>query len=149
MRIVFATEAQCADIARIEEACFSKPWSCEELAKSLEYGTRLAVAEVDGKIVGYVGVQLTPDGGYITNVAVLPEYRRQGIAKALLKRLFTVISGNGLSFLSLEVRKSNFAAQALYESLDFNVLGVRRGFYSDPKEDALIMTKYFKLVVRE
>lgn len=148
MRIVFAIEQNCADIAEIEKACFAAPWSCDDLKQALKFDTRLLIATVGDKTAGYVGVQVTPDGGYITNVAVLPQYRRRGIAKALLNRLCTVSDTLGLSFLSLEVRESNFAARSLYEEVGFTQVGIRPSFYTNPKEHAVIMTKYFISVVR-
>ena len=83
------------------------------------------------------------DEGYITNVAVFPQYRKQGVATALIKRVFELAQEKKLAFVSLEVRVSNSAAIALYEKAGFKEEGRRKSFYRDPREDALIMTKRF------
>ena len=83
------------------------------------------------------------DEGYISNVAVSPKYRRQGIADALIERLDELCSGHGLAFVSLEVRAGNAPAVALYEKHGFAPVGLRKNYYERPREDAVIMTKYF------
>ena len=95
--------------------------------------------EEDGIVKGYAGLQIVLDEGYITNVAVGPFFRRQGIASALMEELLKKL--DTLSFISLEVRESNLAAINLYTSLGFKEEGKRKNFYDAPKEDALIMTK--------
>ena len=96
-------------------------------------------ATVDEKVVGYMGLQVFSGEGYVTNVAVLPEYRRQGIAKMLIEKQMQ----NEMSFITLEVRESNLPAVRLYESCGFENVGIRPKFYSNPTENAIIMTKYF------
>ena len=96
------------------------------------------------KVVGYAGIQVVLDEGYITNVAVLPEQRRGHIASMLLKVFFDFSLAHDLSFITLEVRPGNAAAIALYEKFGFVEVGRRKNYYEKPKEDALIMTKYFK-----
>jgi len=98
------------------------------------------VWEEDGKVCGYVGLHKILDEGYITNVAVFPEFRRRGIARRLLTNLFC--EHEDLSFITLEVRLSNHGAIALYEALGFEKVAVRPRYYSNPEEDALLMTKY-------
>ncbi len=128
-------------IAELEAACFSSPWSEAAVLSSHNEGIRFFIYEKDGKTVGYVGLQRVLDEGYITNIAVSPDCRRQGIAKALLSELDRLAESLSLSFISLEVRGSNSAAISLYTALGYKREGIRRGFYDNPKEDAIIMTK--------
>ena len=101
------------------------------------------MAKADGKTVGYGGMYTVLDEGYITNIGVMPDYRRRGIGAKLVSKLIDYSVRNSLSFLSLEVRVSNIAAIKLYDSFGFKEVGKRKNFYSNPKEDALIMTRYF------
>ena len=134
-----ATLCDVAEILRIEQACFSTPWTEQGIRESIENeNTHLYLALVDGKTAGYMGVQIFSGEGYVTNVATLPAYRRQGVAKALIERVLR----NEMDFLTLEVRESNAPAIALYESLGFARVGVRPHFYRNPDENALLMTKY-------
>ena len=131
------------DIAALEKICFSRPWSLEAILESYSRGTVFFTAERNDKVLGYIGINCVMDEGYITNIAVFPEFRRMGVATALLERVFSLAGDRGLSFVSLEVRPGNEAALNLYKKLGFKEEGRRRDFYSDPKEDALIMTKRF------
>ena len=97
-----------------------------------------------GEVLGYAGLLVAADEGYITNVAVFPEYRRQGIAGELIKVFLRFARAHHLAFLTLEVRPSNAPAIALYEGFGFREAGRRRNYYDLPKEDALIMTLCFK-----
>ena len=142
MNIVVMQERHLAALAEIERACFHAPWSENMLREELGKGIFL-VAEQDGRTAGYVGCQTVLDEGYITNVAVFPQYRKKGIATALIKRVFELAREKKLAFVSLEVRVSNSAAIALYEKAGFKEEGRRKNFYRDPREDALIMTKRF------
>ena len=127
-------------VVNIENICFAHPWSKADLERQLNLDTsHFAVATVDEKVVGYMGLQLFSGEGYVTNVAVLPEYRRQGIAKMLIEKQMQ----NEMSFITLEVRESNLPAIKLYESCGFENVGIRPKFYSNPTENAIIMTKYF------
>ncbi|MBR4072971.1 MAG: ribosomal protein S18-alanine N-acetyltransferase [Clostridia bacterium] len=130
-------------IAALEKICFSEPWSAEGIMDSFKTGTVFLVAEKDKKVLGYVGVKPVIDEGYITNVAVFPEYRRLGVAKALLKRVDILAAEKGLSFVSLEVRVSNEPAINLYSSFGYKNEGERKNFYRNPTENALIMTKRY------
>ncbi len=130
-----------AGIARLERLCFSSPWSEEALLCSAEEGIKFFLYEADGNTVGYVGLQRVLDEGYITNIAVDPACRRQGIGRALLSHLDETADRLGLSFISLEVRESNSAAIGLYNSLGYKNEGVRKSFYENPRENAVIMTK--------
>ena len=95
------------------------------------------------KVIGYAGLLVAADEGYITNVAVDPSRRRQGVAAQLLQVFDDFAKGNRLAFLTLEVRPSNAAAIALYRGFGFREVGRRRNYYDLPKEDALILTKYY------
>ena len=132
-----------SQVAEIEKICFSEPWSEETVLDAFKTGTKFFVATLGSLVVGYVGISCIIDEGYITNIAVLPEYRNRGIATALLNRLFSLASDLDLSFISLEVRESNHNAISLYEKMEFKNEGLRKNFYSNPKENALIMTKRF------
>ena len=103
-----------------------------------------SLAAVDGDtLVGYIGVQTVLDEGYINNVAVRPEYRRRGIAAALISLLAERAQAIGLAFMTLEVRESNVPAIALYEKLGFTTVGKRKNYYEKPREDAILMTIFF------
>lgn len=136
-------ERHLAALAAIEKACFHAPWSETMLREELGKGIFLA-AERDGAAVGYVGCQTVLDEGYITNVAVSPDCRRQGVARALLDELKARAVQAGLSFVTLEVRASNAPAIALYEGAGFVRVGVRKNFYTAPAEDAVLMTLFLK-----
>lgn len=131
------------EIARLEKECFSTPWSEQTIEDAYKTGTRFFVAQKDNSVLGYVGISAILDEGYITNVAVFPEARQQGVASALLNSLFEFAKEKSLSFISLEVRESNNAAISLYNKFGFKTEGKRKNFYSNPQEDALIMTKRF------
>ena len=131
-------------VAELERLCFSSPWSSDMIIEELENSfARLFVAEMGGKIAGYCGVQLLAGEGYITNVAVHPDWRRLGIGRMLVNRLVELAIEETAEFLTLEVRKSNEAAIGLYQSMGFEEVGVRPGYYSKPIEDALLMTRRF------
>lgn len=131
-------------IAEIERLCFSHPWSENALREELFNDAACFIAAVtdDGQVVGYAGLHCVLDEGYIDNIAVRPEYRRQGVAGELLGAFLRFGQAN-LAFLTLEVRASNGAAIALYTKYGFSQVGVRRGYYSAPTEDAVLMTREF------
>ena len=134
------------ELERLEKICFSRPWSRKMLAEELENQcAAFLVAEdpASGAVLGYAGVLVMADEGYITNVAVFPEYRRQGIAAQIIKVFCDFAQGNHLAFLTLEVRPTNKAAIELYRSFGFEEVGRRKNYYDLPKEDALILTRYF------
>ena len=105
--------------------------------------TLLAAVGEDGTLLGYAGLLVVLDEGYITNVAVRPECRRNGIAQKLLQVFLDFAQAHKLAFLTLEVRASNYGAIALYGSRGFRSMGRRKNYYEHPKEDAIIMTKEF------
>ena len=127
------------DVADIERICFGNPWSKQDLKNQLELDTsHFLVAVEDGRAVGYMGLQIFSGEGYVTNVAVLPQYRQRGIAKALIDKALQ----NDMCFITLEVRESNTPAIRLYEKAGFKNVGTRPNFYTDPVENAIIMTKF-------
>ncbi len=133
-------------LEQLERMCFSRPWSKKMLVEELDNQCAaflVAVEPETEKAVGYAGLLVVADEGYITNVAVDPSCRRQGVAAQLLQVFDNFAKGNHLAFLTLEVRPSNAAAIALYEGFGFREVGRRRNYYDLPKEDALILTKYY------
>ena len=147
VKIVPMTADHLEELEKLERICFSRPWSRKMLAEELENQcAAFLVAEdsVSGRVLGYSGLMVVADEGYITNVAVFPEYRRQGIAAQILQVFVQFAEANRLAFLTLEVRPSNAAAIALYQDFGFEEVGRRKNYYDLPKEDALILTKYFE-----
>ena len=133
-------------LEQLERMCFSRPWSKKMLAEELDNQCAaflVAVEPETDKVIGYAGLLVAADEGYITNVAVDPSRRRQGVAAQLLQVFDNFAKGNRLAFLTLEVRPSNAAAIALYRGFGFREVGRRRNYYDLPKEDALILTKYY------
>lgn len=143
MTVVPMAERHLAALAEIEKACFHAPWSENMLREELGKGIFL-VAERDGQAVGYAGCQTVLDEGYITNVAVSPGARRQGVGRALVAALAAQARAQGLAFVTLEVRASNAPAIALYEGAGFIRAGVRKSFYTAPAEDAVLMTLHLQ-----
>ena len=145
VRIVPMTADHLDEVAELERICFSAPWSRNMLAEELNNALSALLVALDdsGRVVGYAGVQVILDEGYITNVAVRPECRRQGVAGKLLDVFLNFAQGNKLAFLTLEVRASNQAAIILYGTRGFRSVGRRRNYYEHPREDAIIMTREF------
>lgn len=132
-------------IAAIERLCFSAPWNENMIISSWE--SRLScwlVAEIDGCVAGYVGSEAVLDSADMMNIAVAPEYRKRGIAEALIKTLEEYLQKRDILFLLLEVRVSNMPAIALYNKLGFDQVGHRPRYYTNPREDALILRKELK-----
>ena len=127
-------------VAAVEAATFPTPWSRDAFASEMKnVAARYLVAEMDGAIIGYAGAWIIIDESHITNIAVLREHRGQGIGRLLTQGLMQYLSNLGAAYATLEVRKSNAVAQSLYVSLGFIKLGVRKRYYEDNGEDALIM----------
>lgn len=145
VRIVPMNGDHLDEVAELERICFSTPWSRNMLAEELDNMLSAFLVALDDrdKVVGYAGVQVILDEGYITNIAVRPECRRQGVAAKLLQVFLDFAKSNRLSFLTLEVRASNYDAIALYGSRGFRSVGRRKNYYEHPREDALIMTREF------
>ncbi len=131
-------------IENLEKECFSEPWSINALEESFAAGTRFFTAvSSDGRVIGYIGISTILDEGYITNIAVTKSHRKTGVGTLLIKRIFAFARKQGLAFVSLEVRASNQNAISLYEKHGFCREGERRDFYTNPKENAIIMTRRF------
>ena len=146
VRIVPMTADHLDDIARLEQICFSRPWSRRMLAEELENQCAaflVALEPETNKVIGYAGLLVMADEGYITNVAVFPEYRRRGVAEQIIQVFCDFAQGNHLAFLTLEVRPSNAPAISLYNSFGFEEVGRRKNYYHLPREDALILCRYF------
>lgn len=131
-------------IEAMEKQCFSVPWTRDMLIKQLPDDMHIFLAAVDdnGEAVGYVGLMYLLDEGYISNVAVSPEMRRQGIGNMLIEELILRARAKKLSFVTLEVRETNLAAQRLYKKHGFTEVGRRRKYYERPTEDAILMTRF-------
>ena len=134
-------------VAALERVCFSKPWPRSMLEDELyNPNVSLVVAEgEDGAVLGYGEIGVVLDEGCLEKIAVDPAWRRQGVAEAILSA-YLRFGRAKLAFLTLEVRTSNEAAIALYQKLGFEEVGRRKGYYTDPREDAVLMTVEFKEV---
>ena len=142
--IINASEKHVEQLEQLEKVCFSMPWTRDFLISQLPDDRHIFIAAADGEnILGYVGMMYVIDEGYISNVAVAPEYRRQGIADALILELIDRCKALDLSFATLEVRAGNAPAISLYEKHGFSPVGRRKNYYDFPKEDAILMTKFF------
>lgn len=136
------TEDDITDIAKIEEECFSSPWSEEGIRSELSNENAVFfTAKCHGETAGYMGMHTVLDECYIANVAVKSSFRRKGIGRKLLVFAEDKAREKGCSFISLEVRVSNTPAISLYEAEGYEKIGERKDFYTEPKENALIMTK--------
>ena len=141
IRITDAREELLPQIQRIEQQSFSVPWTDAMLRMQLQPDSHVFLtAETDEGVVGYVGMLYVLDEGYISNVAVRPDKRRRGVADALLDALEARARTLLLRFMTLEVRRSNESALALYEKHGYRVVGCRKNYYENPTEDALLMT---------
>ena len=129
-------------IEDIERASYPTPWSRSMFAGELAKPSSICLGAVDAEsdeLVGYLIISRYVDAWHVMNIAVAPAYRRKGIARALMERLFEVTARDARRGYTLEVRVSNDAAIRLYEALGFRARGIRRGYYTDNREDALIM----------
>lgn len=128
-------------LAELDKICFAVPWSEQSFIDETEneLANYIVAADKD-TVIGYIGYWKVIDEGHITNVAVNPEYRRKGIASLMLSKIIKAAYADKLYLLTLEVRKSNTAAQKLYEKFGFVPLGERKNYYHSPTEDAVIMT---------
>ncbi|WP_088072583.1 ribosomal protein S18-alanine N-acetyltransferase [Gottfriedia luciferensis] len=125
----------------IEKESFATPWTYDAFYNEL-YSNQFAhyvVAEVDEKIIGYCGLWVIIDEGHITNIAILPDYRGVGLGEKLLRAVMETAKGLGAETLTLEVRVSNHVAKGLYRKLGFQDGGIRKSYYTDNFEDALVM----------
>ena len=129
-------------VAFLEKLCFRDPWSQNSVASELDNPLALwLVAEEDGAVLAYVGSQTVIDETDMMNIAVHPDHRRRGLAVQLITELISQLKSKNSRMLTLEVRVSNLPAISLYEQLGFTQIGLRRNYYRNPREDALILRK--------
>ncbi len=141
--ISFACVEEANSIASLEKDSFSEPWSYEQICDEIKKNDVVFLtAKKDGAVLGYISGQMILDEFYISNIAVDVNFRKIGIASRLLERLIEIVKSKNAAFITLEVRESNSAARSLYEKFDFINLGVRKNFYSYPRENANIYTLY-------
>lgn len=142
-KVVPLTKALVPEVAAIEALCFSEPWSEQAYLDACDKEDYLYLAAVDdtGHVIGMCGLIIGPFEAEVMNVAVHPDYRGQGIAKAMLQELLLAGEARGVKEFTLEVRAGNAAAIHVYEYFGFKGEGIRPGFYRMPTEDALIMWK--------
>ena len=137
------TSGHLDDVYIIETECFSHPWSKQSLEEEMNNETSLfLVTKEENEVIGYIGMSIVIDEGYIFNVAVRENHRNKGVATALINELVTYGKKNNFSFITLEVRESNLPAISLYSKFGFIKAGERKDYYSNPKENAILMTKY-------
>lgn len=142
MEFVQMGSAHVTKVAELERQCFSAPWSENAIRGELTNPLSLWIVAVDGQTVaGYVGSHSVMDEADMMNLAVAPEFRRKGIGARLVNALVEALRSNGVLRLTLEVRASNEAAHGLYNTMGFVQVGRRTNYYSNPKEDALILRK--------
>lgn len=141
MTVERMNETHVAAVAALERLCFADPWSEKSIASELKNPLALwLVAVEDGEICGYIGSQSVMGESDMMNVAVHPDHRRMGLGEKLVLALCDALSAENTS-LALEVRASNAPAISLYEKLGFEQIGLRKNYYRNPKEDALILKK--------
>ena len=146
MIITQMNESHVPQIAELEKLCFNDPWSANSVASELE--NRLAfwlVAMEDDQVIGYVGSQTVLGETDMMNIAIHPDHRKRGIATELIEALIHGLTERGSHSLMLEVRASNEPAKALYTKMGFESVGVRKNYYRNPREDALILRKEWSL----
>ena len=131
------------EVIEVEHQCFTTPWSRYSFICELSNNqfSHYILARHLGKVIGYAGMWIIIDEAHVTNVGVLPEYRGEGVGELLMRSLMVLAKHQGAKKMTLEVRKSNYVAQNLYSKLGFEPVGIRRGYYLDNKEDAVIMWK--------
>lgn len=136
------TVADVEVVHSIEEAVFATPWTLDAFYQEMTTNTQatyvVAVDETD-KIIGFCGMWIVLDESQITNVAVLPSSRGKGIGDGLMREAIRLAKDRGVIIMSLEVRITNTVAQNLYRKLGFQEGGIRKGYYTDNQEDALVM----------
>jgi ribosomal-protein-alanine N-acetyltransferase len=136
-----AEEADIPAIAKLETLCFSSPWSETALTDTMHSPhAKLFCADIDNTVIAYGGVYLLGEDADITNIATHPDHRRHGAASAVLQSLIAYVKDHGVLSLHLEVRSSNSAAITLYERFGFLTDGIRKNYYKNPTENAVLMT---------
>lgn len=134
------------EVHAIECASFKRPWARESIMKETEnsIATYIVALSPNGRVLGYAGMWHIAQEGHITNIAVSPGHRRSGCGALLLSRLINIAAAKDMIGLTLEVRASNHAAMMLYQSRGFTKAGIRKAYYQDNSEDAIIMWKWFE-----
>lgn len=145
IEIIPMTEAHLDGVTELEEATFSTPWSYADFEREVKENALAIyyVAVEDGKVIGYAGMWHVVTEGHITNVGVLEEARGKGIGSMLMEKLIEVALEKNMTGMTLEVRMGNAPAQALYHKYGFHAEGIRKNYYADTKEDAIIMWRFF------
>lgn len=144
MKIVTADVTHAEGIFAVEQACFSHPWSRGSIEEELRNPQAVIYAALEnGAVIGYIGMQFVLDEGYVLNVAVAEAHRNRGVGSALIQTLVTHCKKDNFAFLTLEVRASNRTAQSLYGKFGFIRVGDRKNYYTQPAEDAVLMTLFF------
>jgi len=145
MIIAKMNESHIPQIAELEKMCFNDPWSEASIASELNNRLSLWLVAVENeKVIGYVGSQTVLGETDMMNIAVHPDYRKQGIGTCLIVGLIGALEQRGSHSLMLEVRVSNEPAISVYQKLGFDEVGRRKNYYRNPKEDALILRKEWK-----
>ena len=146
MMITKMTSAHVAQVAELETLCFSDPWSKNSVASELSNKLSYWLVALEGeRVAGYVGSQTVMGETDMMNIAVHPDFRRRGIAEELVNALVDGLKTMDSHCLTLEVRASNAPAIALYEKLGFQQIGLRKNYYRNPREDALILRKEWEI----
>ncbi len=135
-------EADLGQVVEIEKASMPSPWSKELFDEELKRGAaHYFVAEESGRVAGYMGYWEAPEEAHIINLAVAPEFRQKGVGQKMMEYCLDFAAKRGARIATLEVRQSNEAAQRLYGKCDFRVVAIRKKYYSDNQEDAIVMIK--------
>jgi len=137
----YMREEDIDQVLEVEHASFTLPWSREAFYNEL-HNNKFAVyivLEHEERIIGYCGVWIVVDEAHVTNVAILPAYRGRKLGEAMMRKLMSVSREMGAKRMTLEVRVSNHIAQSLYRKMGFQNGGIRKNYYSDNLEDALVM----------
>ncbi|NMA69102.1 MAG: ribosomal protein S18-alanine N-acetyltransferase [Desulfitobacterium sp.] len=146
MRIRSMEEKDLPQIMAIERACFPTPWAQQSYKNELranDYARYFCLEkdseEKNSEIIGYMGLWFILEEGHITNIAIHPKYQGQGLGEVLIRAVISLMVREGMERITLEVRASNWVARNLYEKVGFVNVGVRKGYYTDNSEDAIIM----------
>lgn len=132
------------DLIFIENSCFTHPMSKQNLLESISNEKYVFIGFIENEmLVGYGSIFIVSDEAYVNNIAVLKDFRNKGIAKTIVNELIDICKLKNCEFITLEVRESNFPAISLYEKQGFKKITIRKNYYSNPVENAIIMTKYF------
>lgn len=146
MKYLLMDETHVQAVAELEKICFSDPWSANSIMSEVHNPLSCWYVAMDGdRLVGYIGSQSVLGWADMMNLAVHPDYRGQGIGEQLVNMLVDYLMNHDVSCLTLEVRVSNMPARKLYDKLGLSEVGRRPGYYHNPKEDALILRKEWKL----